>query len=64
MRSGSLMPPEEIKELRQNLQLTLQEFAVKLNVALNTVYRWETGKAKPSPLALEKLERLKGEGDR
>lgn len=47
-----------IRELRQELGLTQEKFAAKLGVTFPTVNRWENKKAKPSPLALEKIEAL------
>lgn len=37
---------------------TLESFAGKINVRLNTVWRWTAGKSKPSPLAQEKLDKI------
>ena len=48
----------EIKELRTRLNLTQEEFAVKLGVVGFTIRRWESSKARPSRLALKQLERL------
>jgi len=45
--------------LRLRRDLSQQKFAEKLGVSITTVVRWENGIAKPSPLALEKLLRLK-----
>lgn len=49
---------DEIKEVRQALGLTQEQFAVKLGVTFPTVNRWENLKTKPSPLALQKLQKL------
>ena len=49
---------KKIKELRTNLGLTQEQFAAKLGVTFTTVNRWENNKAKPSPLALQKIEEL------
>jgi putative transcriptional regulator len=48
----------KIKEVRQELGLTQEQFAVKLGVTFPTVNRWENLKTKPSPLALQKLRKL------
>ncbi len=48
--------PKMIRQLRADMGLTQQELAVQLGVALPTISRWETGRAKPSPLALQKIE--------
>ncbi|MEO0686780.1 MAG: helix-turn-helix transcriptional regulator [Cyanobacteria bacterium J06649_11] len=47
-----------IRELRNSLGLTQDKFAAKLGVTLLTINRWENGRSKPSPLAMEKVEKL------
>lgn len=47
-----------IRELRDRTGLTQEKFAAKLGVTFPTINRWENGRAKPSPLALEKIEGL------
>ena len=47
-----------LKKLRKRNGMSQQQLAVRLGVALPTVSRWENNKAKPSPLALEKIEAL------
>ena len=37
-----------IKEMRQTLKMTLQEFANELHVGIATVWRWEQGRTKPT----------------
>lgn len=49
-----------IKALRKRLRLSQDKFAALIGVAPYTVRRWESGKNKPSPLALEKINRLTG----
>ena len=48
----------DIRELRKQLGLSQDKLAALLGVAPYTVRRWESGKSKPSPLALEKLEQI------
>ena len=48
----------KIREIRQSLGLTQEEFAHKLGVTLCTVNRWENNKSVPSRLALKQLERI------
>jgi DNA-binding transcriptional regulator YiaG len=48
----------KIKELRYNLGLTQEQFAAKVGVTFSTVNRWESGKSKPSPLAMRRIEEL------
>jgi len=47
-----------IRNLRLELGLTQEKFAAQLGVSFPTVNRWENKHAKPSPLALEKIERM------
>lgn len=47
-----------IREIRLELGLTQEQFATKLGVSFPTVNRWENQKAKPSPLAFQKLQKL------
>lgn len=47
-----------IREIRLELSLTQEQFAAKLGVSFPTVNRWENQKAKPSPLAIQKLKKL------
>ena len=48
----------KIKELRSELDLTQEKFAAKVGVTFSTVNRWESGKSKPSPLAMRQIEEL------
>jgi DNA-binding transcriptional regulator YiaG len=41
------MSPQEIKKLRQALQLTQQQLADKIGAQQHTVARWETGVNEP-----------------
>ncbi len=47
-----------VRELREITGLTQEKFAAKLGVTFPTINRWENDRAKPSPLALEKIESL------
>lgn len=47
-----------IKETRRRLGLTQEKFAAKLGVTLPTINRWENGRTKPSPLAIQNLREL------
>ena len=48
----------KIREMRLEMGLTQEQFAAKLGVSFPTVNRWENQKAKPSPLAIQKLQKL------
>ncbi len=47
-----------VKELRTRMGLTQEQFAAIVGVTFVTVNRWESGKAKPSRLAMMRLEEL------
>lgn len=53
------MTDVEIKELRESMGLTQQDFATLIPVKLSTVQTWESGKFKPRPVASARLEQLK-----
>jgi len=48
----------KIKELREKLGLTQEQFAAKVGVTFSTVNRWESGRSKPSPLAMRQIMEL------
>lgn len=50
--------PRVVRELRERTGLTQEKFAFKLGVTFPTVNRWENGRARPSPLAMQKIEEL------
>jgi transcriptional regulator with XRE-family HTH domain len=45
-----------IRELRIETGLTQSKFGAALGVTYPTISRWENGLAKPSPLAIKKIE--------
>lgn len=47
-----------VRSLRLETELTQEKFAAQLGVTFPTVNRWENHRAKPSPLALEKIEKM------
>lgn len=49
---------EMIRNLRVKLELTQEQFAAKVGVMWSTVNRWENGRGKPSPLAMDRIEHL------
>ena len=54
-----------VRKLRALTGLTQEKFAARLGVTFPTINRWENNRAKPSPLALEKIESLlRSFGDR
>ena len=53
-----------IKEIRQKMDLTQEQFAAELGVVYPTINRWENSKTQPSPMALKLLEyKLKDLGE-
>ena len=54
-----------IRELRMETMLTQQQFAASLGFSYPTISRWENGHTKPSPQAIQKIEKqLRRIGDR
>lgn len=49
---------QHVREIRLEMGLTQEQFAAKLGVSFPTVNRWENKKTKPSPLAIQKLQKL------
>jgi putative transcriptional regulator len=47
-----------IRELRLALGLTQEQLAAALGVTYSTINRWENGRSKPSPLAMEKIKQM------
>jgi DNA-binding XRE family transcriptional regulator len=45
-------------EIRLEMGLIQEQFAAKLGVSFPTVNRWENKKTTPSPLAIQKLQKL------
>lgn len=48
--------PNKIKSVRRKKKLTQEKLAGLLGVSLNTLQRWESGKCRPSSLALARLQ--------
>ncbi|TMA87482.1 MAG: helix-turn-helix transcriptional regulator [Deltaproteobacteria bacterium] len=49
---------QTVRNLRQRLGMTREEFARRIQVTLSTVNRWENGHATPSHLAWRAIEDL------
>lgn len=47
-----------IREIRLETGLTQEQFAAELGVTYSSVNRWENGRSKPSPLAIQKVEEI------
>ncbi len=55
------MTAVEIQQIRNNLKLTQEEMAYKIGVAHSTIHRWESGKTRPSRMAIRILNELRNE---
>lgn len=55
--------PALIRELRERLGLTQEQFAQKVGVTYSTVNHWENGKRVPLPFLVKRLFELKHELD-
>jgi DNA-binding transcriptional regulator YiaG len=53
------MTANEIRKLRESLELTQEQFAKRIGATRGTIARWELGTAKPKGLYLQALEKLK-----
>lgn len=53
--------PALVKELRERLHLTQEQFAHKVGVTYSTVNHWENGKRIPQPFLVRRLLELKEE---
>lgn len=47
-----------IKEYREKRNLSREEMAVLLGVSFSSIHRWESGKSKPSALAIKRFEEI------
>lgn len=54
------MPRISLKAARVNADLTQQQLADLLGVALNTVKNWEDGKSEPTVSQLRKISEVSG----
>jgi putative transcriptional regulator len=50
-----------VKELRQRLDLTQEQFAQRVGVTYSTVNHWENGKRMPLPFLVKRLIEMKEE---
>lgn len=53
--------PSEFKEERRRLGLTQTKISELLGVSFCTVNRWERGRVKPSPMAIQSMSAIFGE---
>jgi putative zinc finger/helix-turn-helix YgiT family protein len=51
--------PAGIRTLREALNLTREAFAARLGVSSQSIFRWETGRARPARSALTRIEALR-----
>jgi len=55
MKNKDIDVPRLIKELRDKLDLTQEQFAQKVGVTFSTINNWEKGARKPHPFLLQRL---------
>jgi DNA-binding transcriptional regulator YiaG len=55
--------PALVKELRDRLHMTQEQFAQKVGVTYSTVNHWENGRRTPQPFLVRRLLELKEELD-
>ena len=53
--------PSLVKELRERLHLTQEQFAQKVGVTYSTVNHWENGKRIPQPFLVRRLMEIQQE---
>ncbi len=58
------MDERTIRDMRNRLSMTQEEFAPALGITVSTVNRWENGHSAPSKLARATLSRLIGDAGR
>lgn len=56
--------PSLVKDLRDRLHLTQEQFAQKVGVTYSTVNHWENGKRAPQPFLVRRLLEMKDELDK
>ncbi|WP_328185539.1 helix-turn-helix domain-containing protein [Marinobacter sp. OP 3.4] len=58
----TLLPASDIKQIRQQAQMSQAVFAAILNVSVSTVQKWETGEKKPAGASLKLLNLVRRKG--
>jgi len=53
------MTPEQIKQIRANLNLTQKEFAGAIGCSIRSIQNWEQGERKPIKIAVAAMERYR-----
>lgn len=56
------MPPEHIRQLREQVRLSQAVFAAVLNISVSTVQKWEAGAKRPSGASLRLLDLIARKG--
>jgi DNA-binding transcriptional regulator YiaG len=56
--------PALVKELRERLHLTQEQFAHKVGVTYSTVNHWENGKRIPQPFLVKRLIEIRKQLDK
>jgi len=62
LRAPAALDPEQIKQIRENQNVSQPIFARYLNTSESTVEKWETGAKRPSGMALKLLDIVQKHG--
>lgn len=63
MKNKDINIPRLIKELRDKLDLTQEQFAQKVGVTFSTINNWEKGTRTPHPFLFQRLLEIAEEAD-
>ena len=56
------LQPEEIRQIREQFNVSQAVFAAMLNTSLSTVQKWEIGQKRPTGAALKLLQLVQAKG--
>ena len=56
------LPPDDIRQIRQQTYMSQAVFAAILNVSISTVQKWEAGEKRPAGASLKLLNLVKRKG--
>lgn len=54
--------PDQIKDIRDRLNLSQSVFAAYLNTSISSIQKWETGAKRPNPIAMKLLNIVDKQG--
>jgi hypothetical protein len=64
MIESKLSPAEEIRQIRESLKLTREQFAAKLGVTVRSIQNWEGGFKEPIHPGADRVPVVRQEGGR